>query len=147
MQDRGNGRSVEGLGRFLAPRTRSPATGPDLRRFMEPRKRAAPGELCEFGDLGAFGVILAGRSAGELEILCQPLSPLDSGLVATLRAYLGHNGHVENAAVELDVHRHTMRNRLARIGALIGADLHSADTRAELWLAIKARELLALRDR
>ena len=48
MQDRGNGRSVEGLGRFLAPRTRSPATGPDLRRFMEPRKRAAPGELCEF---------------------------------------------------------------------------------------------------
>ena len=49
--------------------------------------------------------------------------------------------------MELDVHRHTMRNRLARIGALIGADLHSADTRAELWLAIKARELLALRDR
>jgi PucR family transcriptional regulator, purine catabolism regulatory protein len=107
----------------------------------------APGALSEFGDLGAFGVILAARSTGELEILCQPLSPLDAGLVETLRAYLGHNGHVENAAAELDVHRHTMRNRLARIGDLVGADLHSADTRAELWLAIKARELLALRDR
>jgi purine catabolism regulator len=37
-----------------------------------------------------------------------------------------------------------MRNRLARIGELVGRDLHSADSRAELWVAIRARELLAL---
>jgi uncharacterized protein DUF5947 len=41
--------SIESLSRFMAPRAR-PATapGPDLRRFLEPRKRASPGELCEF---------------------------------------------------------------------------------------------------
>ena len=104
----------------------------------------APGDLSAFGDLGAFGVILGARSAEELEILCQPLAPLDSGLVETLRAYLGHNGHVENAAAELDVHRHTMRNRLTRIGELLGADLQSANTRSELWVALKARELRAI---
>jgi purine catabolism regulator len=107
--------------------------------------RARPGgQLSSFDQLGAFGVILGSRSADDLEILSQALDPLDDALIATLRAFLSHNGHVENAAAALDVHRHTMRNRLARIGELVGRDLHSADTRAELWVAIRARELLAL---
>jgi len=58
MAERVNGGSVQGLQRFLAPRpageastspteavTRSPV---DLRRFLEPRPRALPGERCEF---------------------------------------------------------------------------------------------------
>jgi purine catabolism regulator len=105
------------------------------------------GELSRFGQLGAFGVILGTRTTDELEILCQPLAVLDGGSVDSLRAFLSNNGHVENAAVALDIHRHTMRNRLARIGELLGSDLQSPDTRAELWLAIKARELLAQRRR
>jgi hypothetical protein len=48
MDQRGDGRSIEGLSRFLTPRSASPATAPDLRRFLEPRKRATPGERCEF---------------------------------------------------------------------------------------------------
>jgi purine catabolism regulator len=103
------------------------------------------GRLSPFGQLGGFGVILGTRTTEELEILCQPLAVLDSGFIDSLRAFLSHNGHVENAAAALDIHRHTMRNRLARIGELLGSDLQSPDTRAELWLAIKARELLALR--
>ena len=107
----------------------------------------ADGQLTSFGELGTFGIVLGSRSVPELEMLCRTVAPLDTALLATLAAFLRHNGHVENAAAELAVHRHTMRNRLSRITALLDCDLQSADTRAELWLAIKARDVLALRDR
>lgn len=107
----------------------------------------ADGQLTSFGDLGTFGIVLGTRSVAELELLCRTLDPLDTALLDTLTAFLRHNGHVENAAAELAVHRHTMRNRLSRITALLDCDLQSADSRAELWLAIKARAVLALRDR
>jgi PucR family transcriptional regulator, purine catabolism regulatory protein len=110
--------------------------------------------LCAFAALGVFSVILGNRSIGELELLAQQLNPLeehdlgqnspDTGLVATLEAYLRNNGHVESAAAELGIHRHTLRNRLARIRELTNRDLQSADSRTELWLAIKAREILAI---
>ena len=49
MDRRADGSSVGGLGRFLAPRvTQTPEIAPGLRRFLEPRKRAIPGERCEF---------------------------------------------------------------------------------------------------
>ncbi len=51
MRERTNGGSapVGGLGRFLAPRAETtPAIAPNLRRFLEPRQRAVPGERCEF---------------------------------------------------------------------------------------------------
>ncbi len=53
------------------------------------------------------------------------------------------NGQLEVAATDLQMHRHTMRNRMRRMGALLAGDLESAVTRAHLWLAINARELLA----
>jgi DNA-binding PucR family transcriptional regulator len=37
-----------------------------------------------------------------------------------------------------------MRNRLAKLREFPGCDLDSADTRAELWVAIKAREMLSM---
>jgi PucR family transcriptional regulator, purine catabolism regulatory protein len=119
---------------------------------------ARTGELenrfCAFAELGVFSVILGNRSIGELELLVQHLNPLeehdscqnspDTGLVATLEEYLRNNGHVESAATKLGIHRHTLRNRLARIRELTNCDLQSADSRTELWLAIKAREILAI---
>ncbi|KUI30510.1 PucR family transcriptional regulator [Mycobacterium sp. GA-2829] len=104
--------------------------------------RAAGGRIREFADLGVFGVILGDRSAEELDLLAHRLQPLaDHGLLDTLAAYLRHNGQTESAATALGIHRHTLRNRLARIAELTQADLGTADTRAELWLALKAREL------
>jgi hypothetical protein len=45
----GGSPSPGGLARFLAPRPeRTTAVAPGLQRFLEPRKRAAPGERCEF---------------------------------------------------------------------------------------------------
>jgi purine catabolism regulator len=109
----------------------------------------ADGRFSEFDHLDVLGVLLGIRDRGELELLAHSLNPLDSDaadrtLLDTLQAFLSCNGQVETAATKLNIHRHTMRNRLRRIGELTGCDLQSADTRAALWLAIKARELLAV---
>jgi len=109
----------------------------------------ADGRFSEFDRLDVLGVVLGIRDRGELELLAHSLNPLDSddadrSLLDTLEAFLSCNGQVETAATKLNIHRHTMRNRLRRIGELTGCDLQSADTRAAMWLAIKARELLAV---
>jgi purine catabolism regulator len=111
-------------------------------------RSSAAGALTEFTDLGAFGIMLGGRSTAELRVLASPLDPLaEQGeeLVDTLAAFLTHNGQIEAASASLGVHRHTTRNRLQRISELLADDLQSADTRTQLWLAIHARKLLAIR--
>ncbi len=77
------------------------------------------------------------------------LAPLDAyggpartDLVASLRAYLAHNGQWDPAAAELGVHRHTLRYRMRRIVELLGRDVDSATTRMELMLALTARDRL-----
>ena len=112
------------------------------------RARAAarsPGDdpLRRYDELGAFDAILGDRTPEELVVIGDVLRPLDGyDLLPTLIAFLEHNGHLENAAAALGVHRHTMRNRLARIAELLGDGLESADTRARLLLAVRAREIL-----
>ncbi len=101
--------------------------------------------VTEFDQLGAFGALLGGRNAAELQLIAAPLDPFfgrDDELIETLTAFLQHNGQLEAAAAELHVHRHTMRNRMRRISELLADDLGTADSRARLWLAIKARQLL-----
>jgi len=61
-------------------------------------------------------------------------------LIASLRAWLAHNGQWDPAAAALGVHRHTLRHRVAKVGQLLGRDLDAADTRAELWLALRLRD-------
>lgn len=107
--------------------------------------QAHPGRMAAFADLGTFGVLLGGRSAAELTVLAAPLTPLDTELVGTLEAYLRRNGHLEAAATDLRIHRHTMRHRMRRIGALLADDVDAVDTRVRLWLAIRARQLLSER--
>jgi purine catabolism regulator len=112
------------------------------------------GAVHGFADMGVFDVVLGSRSADELRLISRPISPLvehdrtinstADSLLATLESFLRHNGHMEGAATELGVHRHTMRNRMARISQLTGQELASADARAELLLAIRARDLLLI---
>jgi DNA-binding PucR family transcriptional regulator len=45
------------------------------------------------------------------------------------------------AAQALHVHRHTMRNRIARIEHIAGKRLDTAQDRFELWLALRVRDL------
>nr|WP_271208990.1 PucR family transcriptional regulator [Rhodococcus wratislaviensis] len=109
-------------------------------------------QLIDFSELETFSLLLGSRSSDELQALEQSmLGPLDaydcqhhsaaSTLVGTLEAFLEHNGQTEVAAAALGVHRHTMRNRIRKIVELTDRDLDSAHVRAELWIALKAREL------
>jgi len=141
------------LERQLGGGQSSPASLGDLDFGLNQARAAAranaDGRFSEFDHFDVLGVLLGIRDRGELELLAHSLSPLDSDatdrtLLDTLEAFLSCNGQVETAATKLNIHRHTMRNRLRRIGELTGCDLQSADTRAAMWLAIKARELLAV---
>ncbi|MGV0990732.1 MAG: PucR family transcriptional regulator [Mycobacterium sp.] len=99
--------------------------------------------LRRYDEFGVFDAILGDRSADQLAVLSDILRPLDGhDLLTTLTAFLENNGHLENAAAALGVHRHTMRNRLGRIIELLGCALDSADTRAQLLLAVRARQML-----
>ncbi|WP_431774711.1 PucR family transcriptional regulator [Streptomyces cucumeris] len=69
------------------------------------------------------------------------LAPLKGSpaLLETLRVWLSLHGSWDRTAVALEVHRNTVRQRIARAAALLGADLTDADVRMELWFALKWR--------
>ncbi|MGO1737055.1 MAG: helix-turn-helix domain-containing protein [Leucobacter sp.] len=60
-----------------------------------------------------------------------------SELLRTLHVWLQHHGRQLPAARELDVHRHTLTNRLDQIAQLTGSDLDDFQTRADLALALR----------
>ncbi|TYP88592.1 PucR family transcriptional regulator [Blastococcus xanthinilyticus] len=109
-------------------------------------------ELLRFAELSTYDLLLGGQSREALAAVASAaLGPLESydaarngELVRSLEAFLSHNGQWEAAAAAIEVHRHTMRNRMAKVAALLGRDVESAHVRAELWLAVKARELVQL---
>jgi PucR family transcriptional regulator, purine catabolism regulatory protein len=59
-------------------------------------------------------------------------------LAGSLREWLRHHGQWDPAAARLGVHRHTLRNRMAKAARLLDADLDDPGVRAELWLALCA---------
>ncbi|WP_328910266.1 PucR family transcriptional regulator [Streptomyces sp. NBC_00234] len=68
------------------------------------------------------------------------LAPLDEPLTGTLRCWLSLHGSWDRTAVALQVHRNTVRQRIARCAALLDADLDDMDVRTELWFALGIRE-------
>ena len=83
-----------------------------------------------------------GLLASYSDAVLAPLDALESRergeLLHTLEEWLRANGVWEAAAGKLSVHRNTVRNRIARVTALVGRPL-DADYRMELWLALQAR--------
>ncbi|MFJ4952324.1 PucR family transcriptional regulator ligand-binding domain-containing protein [Streptomyces sp. NPDC088760] len=67
------------------------------------------------------------------------LAPLagQAALAETLRTWLSLHGSWDRTAVALDVHRNTVRQRIARCAALLAADLDDPDVRMELWFALR----------
>lgn len=58
-------------------------------------------------------------------------------LESALAVWLKHHGQTSPAAAELGVHRHTLRNRVATAGSLLGRNLDDPDVRADLWVALR----------
>ncbi|MFF8278100.1 PucR family transcriptional regulator ligand-binding domain-containing protein [Streptomyces lateritius] len=66
------------------------------------------------------------------------LAPLSEPLTETLRAWLSLHGNWDRTAVAMDIHRNTVRQRIARCATLLDMDLDDADVRMELWFALNA---------
>ncbi len=115
--------------------------------------RAAPDERPVAGprDLGSYGFLMGTQSRVTLESFVQSvLGPLirrdlarSSDLVSSVRAYIEAGGRWEAGAALLGVHRHTLRYRVRQAEELLGRDLGVAENRLELWLALKAQEILS----
>ncbi|MDQ3533586.1 MAG: PucR family transcriptional regulator ligand-binding domain-containing protein [Actinomycetota bacterium] len=114
--------------------------------------RAAPDERLVAGprDLGSYGFLMGTQSQMALESFVKSvLGPLirrdsarSSDLVASVRAYIEAGGRWEAGAAALGVHRHTLRYRVRQAEELLGRDLAVGENRLELWLALKAQEIL-----
>ncbi len=107
-------------------------------------------EVASHRDLGAFTLLLSIQDAEALRLYCESvLGPIEgsdrygSELLRSLEAFIERNGHWERAASDCFCHRHTLRYRIKRIEELTGRDLSRAHDRVELWLALRAKELVS----
>jgi hypothetical protein len=95
-----------------------------------------------------IGVLLRDRS--ELEQLREhTITPLadydarhDTELLATLHAFLTHDGSTTETAEAMSLHRHTVGYRLARVHEVSGLSPYESDGRERLSLGIKAKQIL-----
>ncbi|WP_328944558.1 PucR family transcriptional regulator [Streptomyces sp. NBC_00250] len=67
------------------------------------------------------------------------LAPLTEPLAETLRVWLSLHGGWDRTATAMDIHRNTVRQRIARCAALLDRDLDDPDVRMELWFALTSR--------
>ena len=107
-------------------------------------------DVASHRDLGAFTLLLAIQdedalrlySEGLLEPIEQTEGEYGGELLRSLEAFIENNGNWERAARQLYCHRHTLRYRIRKIEELTGRNLGRATDRIELWLALRAKELV-----
>jgi len=107
-------------------------------------------DVASHEDLGAFTLLLAlqdddalrAYSDGLLEPIERTEGEYGGELLRSLEAFIENNGNWERAARRLYCHRHTLRYRIRKVEELTGRDLGRATDRIELWLALRARELV-----
>jgi len=127
-----------------------------FRQATESLRYAAQGLRVEdkvviFDDVGARFRLVDGQSRETLEVLenrlMRPLVEYDTlhstYLYVTLQAYLHNRLSSHEAAASLYVHRNTLHKRLRRIESLLKVDFGNIDDVMELYVALRAAELLA----
>jgi DNA-binding PucR family transcriptional regulator len=122
----------------------------DIGQAFEQAERALHAAVLRLGnEAGAAGPDDVER--GSLLRLAQPeqvaaaadlLTPLrddprGAALRDTLATWLEANGHWDNAAAALRLHRHTVRQRVGRAFELLELDLTRPDDRFEVWFALR----------
>jgi sugar diacid utilization regulator len=110
------------------------------------------GRIHTFATLGVQRMLFA-LSQESLEILQgfkeSTLGPVidydkehSTQLLETLRAYIECDRNVQEVAELLHVHKHTVRYRLRRVTELTGLDVTKLEDAAQLYLAVRATELI-----
>ncbi|MFH9548926.1 helix-turn-helix domain-containing protein [Streptomyces sp. NPDC017435] len=106
------------------------------------RARATRTPLVRHGSgAGLRDLVPDDEARAHARTLLAPIDAVAAGdaLSETLRTWLSLHGSWDRTAVALAVHRNTVRQRIARCAALLGADLDDPDVRMELWFALKHR--------
>ncbi|WP_210633996.1 helix-turn-helix domain-containing protein [Streptomyces sp. GESEQ-13] len=138
-----DGRTVErvqgwtlGVSTAASPRD-WPAADTQAARALA-RARATRTPLLRHGDRPAAltDLVPPAEAAAHARALLAPIEQ-SPALVDTLRTWLSLHGSWDRTAVALDVHRNTVRQRIARCAALLDADLDDPDVRMELWFALR----------
>jgi len=138
-------------GRFARVGVGRPATGRALgRSLLEARAAldAAGGAVASYRDLGSLELLLSLPDAA-LEAFADRVLGSAAGserLLESLAALLDSGCRWSDAAERLGVHRHTLRYRMERLREQTGRHPDDPEQRMELWLAVKARQALAVRD-
>jgi sugar diacid utilization regulator len=105
--------------------------------------RATPAEL------GLYGLLFSGASRDQIdEFIHTRLGPVlgydaqhDTRLVTTLQVYFDCNGNLVRTAAALYLHVNTLRQRLTRIGDLLGPTWRE-EGQLELHVAVKIHEIV-----
>jgi hypothetical protein len=71
----------------------------------------------------------------------------DTDLLATLQAFLTHDGSTTETAEAMKLHRHTVGYRLSRVHEVSGLSPYESDGRERLSLGLKAHQILAAAQR
>jgi purine catabolism regulatory family protein/PucR-like helix-turn-helix protein len=132
-----------------AASARTPADLPAAaRRASELAPR--PGSYLHVDDVSAWSLLRDGLAPPALSAFTAsvlgPLREYDSRtggqLAESLRAYLDADGNLEAASGVLGIHRNTLRSRLRTAQRVSQRSLERPSDRLELWLALRAPELL-----
>ncbi|MFJ9726945.1 helix-turn-helix domain-containing protein [Streptomyces sp. NPDC101209] len=103
------------------------------------RARATRGALVRHGERSALAdLVPRDLAAAHARSVLAPIAGTPA-LTETLRTWLSLHGSWDRTAVALAVHRNTVRQRIARCAALLGADLDDPDVRMELWFALRGQ--------
>ncbi|MFG3038232.1 PucR family transcriptional regulator ligand-binding domain-containing protein [Streptomyces sp. NPDC048330] len=98
------------------------------------RAEASRTPLARHRPAGFGGLVDPAEAAAHARTV---LAPLAEPLTETLRVWLSLHGSWDRTATALDVHRNTVRQRIARCTALLDRDLDDPDVRMELWFALR----------
>ncbi len=97
---------------------------------------------CRSADLGT-AVVVDGSADRRGDAWVDALAHHPRGdLRDTVRSYLLHRGQWEAAARELDIHRNSLRHRIALATELLAVDLTDPDISAPLWIALRNRSIV-----
>ncbi|MFJ8792907.1 helix-turn-helix domain-containing protein [Streptomyces sp. NPDC102462] len=116
-----------------------PAADTQAARALTRARVTAAALVRHGGRAGLAGLVPADEAEGFARELLAPLAGRPA-LAETLRSWLSLHGSWDRTAVALGVHRNTVRQRIGRCAALLGADLDDPDVRMELWFALKHGE-------
>ncbi|MCX5390827.1 PucR family transcriptional regulator [Streptomyces sp. NBC_00094] len=97
------------------------------------RAEASRTPLARHRPAGFAGLVDPAEAAAYARTL---LAPLAEPLTETLRVWLSLHGSWDRTAAAMDIHRNTVRQRIARCARLLDRDLDDPDVRMELWFAL-----------